>query len=71
VTITMGVLLLAMVAFAVKHKGADAPQMCLGVMLGVISTDGSLVHTLATTGIDVLNQIVNTISSALGQGSIV
>jgi hypothetical protein len=70
-TVTMGVLLLAMVAFAIKHKGADAPQMFLGVMLGVAAGSGSLVEDLALTGIDVLNGAVNAISGALGQGTIV
>lgn len=70
-TITVNVLLLLMVLFAVKHKGADAPQMFLGVMLGVAAASGSIVEQVGLMGIDLVNQVVNAVSNMLGQGNVV
>lgn len=39
-TIPMGVLLLIAAVYAVKHKGADAPGIVLGVCIGVMGANG-------------------------------
>lgn len=70
-TITTGLLMLLIVFFAWKMKGAQIWHVAMGMLLLKSAAPGSFVDTIAVQGLDLVNRVVNSISQALGQGQIV
>jgi hypothetical protein len=71
VTISLGLLLLIIVLLAWKMKGAQLPHVFLGMILLKAATPGSIIDTIAVEGLDLVNQMVNAVSGALGNGNVV
>lgn len=70
-TITTGVLMLVIVFLAWRMKGAQMGHVVLGALLMKSAASGSIVDTLAASGLNVVNTVVNSVAQALGQGQIV
>jgi len=71
VTISVGLLLLAIVFLAWKTKGAQLPHVFLGMLLVKAATPGSMIDKFAVQGLQILTSVVNSVSSSLGKGNIV
>jgi len=71
VTISLGLLMLVIVGLAWKMKGAQLPHVILGMLLVKAATPGSIVDDFAGQGLAIVNTIVNSVATALGQGNLV
>lgn len=70
-TISLGLLILIIVLLAWKMRGAQLPHVFLGMILLKAATPGSIVDTVAVEGLELVNSVVNAVSSAVGQGNVV
>jgi hypothetical protein len=71
VTIPVVVMLILGALYARKAKGAQVGAMVWGAMIGVQLTVGSTAHDVLLLFSQVLTDLVNAVTSAIGGGTIV
>lgn len=70
-TISLGLLLLIAGYVCFRAKGAQLPYMVLGALIVKAAGAGSLIDSLALTGLDVVQRVVGAVAAAFGQSGIV
>ncbi len=70
-TISLGLLLLIAGYICYRAKGAQLPYMILGALIVRAAGSGSLIDSLALTGVDIVQRVVGAVAQAFGQSGIV
>lgn len=70
-TLSTGLVMLIIVALAVKMRGAQLPHVFLGMILVESAAGGSIVRTISVEGLGMVNDLLNALASAIGQGNVV
>lgn len=70
-TISTGLLMLIIVLLAWRMRGAQLPHVFLGMILVESAAAGSIVRTISVEGLGMVNDLLNALATALGQGNVV